>query len=172
MDRHSLMLAALAASDGAVHSPSQVQKLFFMLDREIPAHVGGPFFQWMPFDYGPFDVEVYTELQTLAHQNLVTIEQAVYVRVHRYRLTPQGQRAGDECLRQMTPAVAEYLQALSAWVRHLSFAQLVSAVYQSYPDMAVNAVFRSHTGAAVAADAPAPSVQTGIGRRHTPTPRP
>jgi|SRR6266850_6055654 len=142
MDRQSLMLAALAASDGATHSPVQVQKLFFLLDQEIPSHVGGPYFHFIPYDYGPFDVEVYDELKNLEQQDLVAIEREPYTRWKMYRLTPQGQRKGDELLGKMKPAVAAYIRKLSEWVRSLSFAQLVAAIYRKYPDMQVNSVFR------------------------------
>jgi uncharacterized protein len=74
MDRQSLLLAALAASDGATHSPVQVQKLFFLLDSEIPSYTGGPHFHFIPYDYGPFDAAVYDELANLEEQGFVVIE--------------------------------------------------------------------------------------------------
>jgi hypothetical protein len=142
MDRQSLMLAALAASDGATHSPVQVQKLFLLLDKEIPSHVGGPHFHFVPYDYGPFDAEVYDELTNLEAKDLVVIEREPHTRWKIYRLTPRGQRMGDELLGTMKPSVAAYIRKLSAWVRSLAFAQLVSAIYKEYPEMQVNSVFR------------------------------
>jgi hypothetical protein len=142
MDRQSLILAALAASDGAPHSPVQVQKLFFLLDREIPSHTRGPHFHFIPYDYGPFDVEVYDELKQLEQKELVIIEQPPSIRWKTYRLTPHGQHIGEKSLNEMGETAASYIRRVSAWVRKYSFAQLVSAIYKKYPDMQVNSVFR------------------------------
>jgi uncharacterized protein len=142
MDRQSLMLAALAASDGAIHSPVQVQKLFFLVDQQIPSHTGGPHFHFVPYDYGPFDVDVYNEIENLAQQELKLIEQHSPTHWKTYRLTPKGQRRGEELAGSMNPAVAAYLRNVSEWVRSLSFTQLVSAIYKKYPEMQVNSVFR------------------------------
>jgi hypothetical protein len=143
MDRDSLILAALAASDGARHTPVQVQKLLFLLDRHIPTYTGGPHFHFIPYDYGPFDAEVYNELEKLEQKSLVFIEQHPGSRWKTYRLTPQGQHRGDKVLREMDDRAAEYIRKVSAWVRSLSFPQLVSAIYKAYPEMQVNSVFHS-----------------------------
>jgi hypothetical protein len=46
----------------------QVQKLFFLLDENIAADLGGRQFSFEPYDYGPFDRAVYSELELLARQ--------------------------------------------------------------------------------------------------------
>lgn len=142
MDRQSLMLAALAASDGAIHSPVQVQKLFFLLERGIPTYTGGPHFHFVAYDYGPFDLEVYDELGRLEQRGLVSIEQQPSTRWKSYRLTPQGQHIGEKRLAEIAAPAAMYIREVSKWVRSLSFAQLVSAIYKAYPEMQVTSVFR------------------------------
>jgi uncharacterized protein len=142
MDRQSLMLAALAASDGATHSPVQVQKLFFLLDKRIPSYTGGPHFHFIPYDYGPFDPEVYDELHKLEQKGLVIIEHQPSTRWKSYRLTPQGQQWGEKLLGEIDEIARRYIRDVSRWVRSLSFAQLVSAIYKAYPEMQVNSVFR------------------------------
>jgi hypothetical protein len=136
------MLAALAASDGATHSPVQVQKLFFLLDRRIPSYTGGPHFHFVPYDYGPFDPEVYDELNRLEQQGFVVIEQQTSTRWKSYRVTPQGQQRGEKLLSEINATAAMYIKDVSKWVRSLSFPQLVSAIYKAYPEMQVNSVFR------------------------------
>jgi uncharacterized protein len=142
MDRQSLMLAALAASDGAIHSPVQVQKLFFLLDRRIPTYTGGPHFHFIPYDYGPFDPEVYDELRKLEENGFVIIEQHPSIRWKSYRLTQQGQQVGEKRLGELDERAVSYIRDISKWVRSLSFAQLVSAIHKAYPEMQVNSVFR------------------------------
>ena len=58
MTRKEVVLAALAPAKHAPHSPVQVQKLIFLIDRNIPREVGGPHFDFQPYNYGPFDKAV------------------------------------------------------------------------------------------------------------------
>ena len=140
--RADFVLAVLAASDGVEHTPVQVQKLLFLLDERVGNRVGGPFFNFEPFDYGPFDREVYSELERLQTVGLVEIERDVNTDWKTYRVTGPGLDQGRAYLNALPLNVSEYIRQLSKWVRGLSFADLVSAIYQAYPAMKANSVFR------------------------------
>ena len=142
MDRRDYVLAVLAAADGASLGPVQVQKLFFLLDEKIPELVGGPHFDFKPCAYGPFDSGVYRDLDALARRELIEISTAGFARVRTLRVTMAGQARGSELLDTLHSNAAAYIRKLSKWVRSLPFAALVSAVYQAYPAMRVNSVFR------------------------------
>ena len=141
MQRTELVVAALAASGARkAFTPVQVQKLFFLLDREAPHLFSGPHFDFQPYDYGPFDRAVYIELDNLSATGMVQIENSG--RVRRYCLTNGGMKLGEDVLLTMSNASRDYLQKLSEWIAALSFQQLVSAVYLRHPDMKVNSVFQ------------------------------
>jgi uncharacterized protein len=143
MNRKEAVLAAMAASHGAVHSPVQIQKLMFLLDRNVPNFVNdGPQFDFQPYDYGPYDRTVYNELEALAEDGSVEIIEAPDLRRRSYRLTPLGQERGDHLITQLGSSTAAYAHKLSEFVRRLTFAQLVSTIYRKYPEMKVNSVFR------------------------------
>lgn len=143
MDRPEIVLAAMAASKGAVHTPVQMQKLLFVIDRKISQDVGGPHFNFEPYDYGPFDQGVYQVLEQLAKNGDVEIDVNAGTRRRTYRLTPQGQRTGDALLSsKVSTAVGQYITRLSEWIRRQTFAELVSAIYRAYPEMRANSVFR------------------------------
>ena len=61
-----IVLAALAASKGAAHSPVQIQKLLFLLDRKLADRLEGPHFNFVAHNYGPFDRAIYDQLEELA----------------------------------------------------------------------------------------------------------
>ena len=64
--RSEIVLAAVAAGgSGARFFPVQLQKLLFLIDREIPELVHGPHFRFIPYYYGPFDKGLYVELGRL-----------------------------------------------------------------------------------------------------------
>jgi uncharacterized protein len=142
MTRTEYILAVLSASDGAPLSPVQVQKLAFLLDRKLSARTGGPHYNFEPYDYGPFDKDVYADLRTLAAAGDVEIDAAPTHVTRRYRPTPGGLERGRELLGRLDADAAEYVRDLSAWVRGQPFAALVTAVYNEYPEMRVNSVFR------------------------------
>ena len=139
MDRKQVVLAALAPAMGGTHTPVQVQKILFLIDREIPKLIGGPVFHFEPYDYGPFDKDVYDELEALRKRGLVEVTE---VRYRRYRLTDAGQEAGQKALASLGNAASNYIKNVSGFVRKLSFDQLVSAIYKAYPEMKANSVFK------------------------------
>lgn len=141
MDRGDYVLAVLSAgSEQARFSPVQVQKLFFLLDREVPDQVGGPYFSFQPYDYGPFDSKVYNELDRLELLSLV--DRVGHGSYRNYLLTPEGIRRGQTALATLPEELRRYIGDLSKWTRSLSFNQLVSEIYRRYPDMKVNSVFK------------------------------
>jgi len=142
MERRDVVLAALAAGKGAPHQPVQVQKMLFLLDKEIGPALGGPHFDFTPYAYGPFDASVYDELDGLAAAGLVEIDSRGGTKRRTYMLTPSGQAEGDRLLNGLHASVSEYIRALSEWLRSLTFDQLVSTIYKLYPDMQARSVFR------------------------------
>lgn len=142
MKKDDFVLAVLAASNGAIHTPVQVQKLFFLLDKNISNRVGGPFFKFQPDAYGPFDRDVYMTLENLQTNEFVCIQKDSKSLYKTYRTSPQGGIMGEKCLSQLDLDVRDYIRDLSAWVRSLTFTELVSTIYKMFPEMKVNSIFR------------------------------
>lgn len=141
MQKHEFVLAALSAGDDLLDfSPVQVQKLFFLLDREIPGPVGGPHFAFEPYDFGPFDKEVYRSLDLLQLSGLAKV--GGQGRFRRYYLTPEGFEQGQQHLETLPREVRLFISELAKWVRSLSFSQLVSSIYQHYPEMRAKSIFQ------------------------------
>lgn len=141
MERHEIILAALSAGgENATFTPVQVQKLFFLLDREAAHLVDGPHFNFTPYDYGPFDRAVYDGLDSLAQQNLARVQNTGRYRV--YTLSQKGFQQGAAKLGELPEAARHYVANVAQWVRQLSFEQLVASIYNRYPEMKANSVFR------------------------------
>ena len=142
MDTEAFVLMALAAGDEKTYSPVQVQKLLFLLDDNIPNDVGGPHFQFQPYDYGPFDKEVYVVLEQLARKKLVSIIPTGRG-WNKYMLTPKGFDYGREHLESLNNKSRQYTKKLAEFVTTVSFSQLVSTIYSHYPEMKENSVFNN-----------------------------
>lgn len=141
MDRNALILAALAAAgEGAGFTPVQVQKLFFLIDKEAHHLVGGPHFSFQAYDYGPFDRSVYDAIEALAPAGDTSIRLSGKYRT--YGLTHQGFAKGIAAQEELSDGARSYLEQLAGWVRGQTFEQLVASIYKRYPEMKENSVFR------------------------------
>lgn len=140
MERKDLVLAVLSSAKGALHSPVQVQKMFFLVDENISEYVGGKYFCFKPWSYGPFDNSVYIELEELAKEGFIEIcPQQTW---RSYRLTEKGQAKGEKLFKGLNKNARDYIREISIFVRGLTFTQLVSVIYKEYPEMRTNSVFQ------------------------------
>ncbi len=139
MTKKEIVLMALAPAKSD-HTPVQVQKSIFLIDRNISESIGGERFNFVPYSYGPFDIDVYKTLEQLQEEGMVEINRGQDWKT--YRLTAEGQEEGERLLQSIESSKRDYITAVSEFVQKLSFNALVSAFYKAYPDMRVNSVFR------------------------------
>lgn len=141
--RQELVLAALASGQSSSElSPVQAQKLFFLIDENVENEIGGRMYSFTPYDYGPFDSSVYSDLDSLSHGDGACIEISRAGRYRTYRLTDCGRTIGLNKLKSISPVAADYFGRAKDWVKGLSFQALVKAIYQAYPKMRTNSIFR------------------------------
>lgn len=140
--RQELVLAALSAGQtNSELSPAQTQKLFFLIDQNVAGALGGPLFNFEPYDYGPFDSAVYSDLDCLSgFSGHVDVNRNGRYRT--YRLTDLGRQVGEAKLATLNPEARDYLPRARDWVASLSFQDLVRAIYQAYPAMRAKSIFR------------------------------
>ena len=145
MDKSQFVLATMTLFPDREFSPVQVQKLFFLLDRHLPEITdcakGVPYFDFVPKDYGPSDNTVYEVLAALNSRGLMQIAGNGWRTKRTYMISVAGFQEGTTHLSFMSPAVRNYIERLGNWVLSLSFRQLITEIYRSYPEMKVNGVF-------------------------------
>jgi uncharacterized protein YwgA len=142
MDQEGIILVCMAPASGTPFTPVMLQKLMFLVDKQVAKYVEGPHFHFIPHLYGPFDLEIYNALEQLEIEGEVIISSSPLSTRRTYQLSPSGQQKGDKLFKSIDPIAQEYITRASKWVQSLSFAQLVSAIYKAYPDMKENSVFR------------------------------
>ncbi|GMV07916.1 MAG: hypothetical protein AMXMBFR53_41910 [Gemmatimonadota bacterium] len=144
MHRRDWTLLAIASGDAAVTQPVQLQKALFLLGEKLtPDHLGTEaFYEFTPYDYGPFSKAVYSDAEALEAEGLVAIRRPPDTRFNLYVATLAGQQRAAELRGGLSPEASEYLDRLMSWVRSLSFQELVKAIYQSFPEMKANSVFQ------------------------------
>jgi hypothetical protein len=137
-------LLVIAANGGRPIEPVQLQKSLFLIGRNVPLKRLGvaEFYQFSPYDYGPFCSKVYEDAEQLERDGLVYIARPPFTRFNMYSPTDRG-IARAKALRSALPAsTSEYLQKVVAWTTELTFNQLVSSIYDAFPEMRANSVFQ------------------------------
>ena len=136
-NRRDIVAAAFAgAGSGAVYDPIRVQNLLFLIDRVVSDRIGGPFFDFHPGPYGPFDGAVYDVIGEMAAAGDAVIDESD--RYLRYLLTEPGRAKGEAVLASIEPPVADYFRRAARWARLMPHLRMLAAIRRAYPEMAGN----------------------------------
>ena len=142
MKREDVLLAILAVADGRGYQPVQMQKAMFLLQQNLSGLITeGECYYFEPYDYGPFDKQVYEDAETLSCSDLVEITKSPNGRWKTYAASALGSERGTAVLQTLPKDYQGYISAVSSWVRSLGFNELVKSIYAMYPDMKKNSVF-------------------------------
>ena len=136
------LLATLNAAGNKGLSPVQFQKSVFLLAQQLfGPHSGAYFYKFIPYNYGPFCMDIYKDAEHLASQGMIEINREGRSWPE-YRITPSGQAYVVQ-LRPLIPMqVQDYMQRVVQWTQNLSFPELVRAIYQTYPEYRSRSVFQ------------------------------
>lgn len=134
-----LIVLFLAGKKGL--TPAQLQKTLFLLKKNI-LDVAKLDYDFQPYNYGPFDVEVYRDAEGLASNGLCKI---YYENGHNwgsYHITSNGMVTAKEKIKEIKPNIKNYLEQVISWVQSISFQKLIGAIYNKYPEYKVNSIFK------------------------------
>jgi DNA-binding PadR family transcriptional regulator len=143
LGREEFVLLVLGLTNGAELSPVQLQKLFFLLDKNIGSSIGGPFFNFKPYHYGPFDKSLYQVIDKLAADGLVEITDEQPSSPRSFKITSVGIKKGKAELKrwQLPKEFVKYISSIAVFVTTLSFRDLILAIYNEYPEMKEKSIF-------------------------------
>lgn len=143
MNRRELILTILAAADGRTYTPVQMQKSVFLICDQFPEIINeGPGFNFEPYDYGPFDAAVYSEIDQLARSGKAVIAPSGSGNWNTYAASDRGVEEGWQLSHSLNKDVSDYIEKVSEWVRSMTFSKLVRSIYDAYPQMRANSIFR------------------------------
>lgn len=141
MNKEEIVLLVLSSSNGGSYSPVQIQKLFFLIDKNLGKKIGGPHFDFRPYHYGPFDKNLYFVINELERKKLIEIIPEQINRPRSFKLTSTGQAYGIGLLNKLKQNYKDYISKVDSFVRETSFQDLVLAIYKEYPEMKEKSIF-------------------------------
>lgn len=142
MERRYWTLLVLDEAGPTGLSPIQLQKSLFLIGRNLPNEVGNDYYEFVPYNYGPFDARVYSDAQHLVRLGLAQVIQVAGRNWSYYTVTSEGHGVAHHLRNtEVSPKMSEYITKVVKWVQSLSFAQLLSAIYKAYPQYKAKSVF-------------------------------
>ena len=142
MNRKDWLLLVIAAAEGDLLSPVQLQKSMFLLGKEQESAVGKGYYEFVAYAYGPFCVDLYRDAEELEHSGLVSIHLNLSGRWREYRATPVGATKAEQIQQCVNEQVIEYVKRTVCWVQTMSFHELVKKIYDKYPMYRKHSVFQ------------------------------
>ena len=142
LQREEIALVVLSLAEGGAFTPVQIQKALFLASEKVSSGFRDLRYNFQPYDYGPFDSQVYADVESLRKRGLAQINQEPGSRWRTYSATEGGIAEGHHMARQLTEQQRAVLGRIVHLVRSLSFNDLVSAIYRAYPGMRERSVFR------------------------------
>jgi hypothetical protein len=140
-NREDWLLMALAHRRGQPITPAQIQKAMFLMRMEAGRFVQPGFYEFIPYNYGPFDATIYHDLDALASRGLVSGGASPGRNWKTYAVTAEGMAAAERVVQMTDPAATRFLHDVVDWVCSLSFPGLVRSIYAKYPEFKANSVF-------------------------------
>jgi hypothetical protein len=142
MERRDWTLLVLDRAGTTGLSPIQLQKTLFLIGKNLRAEVGDDYYEFVPYNYGPFDPRVYQDAEYLVAHGFAQMIQVSGRSWSYYTITTLGHGVAHHITEtELTERADQYLTKVVTWVQSLSFAQLLTAIYKAYPQYKAKSVF-------------------------------
>jgi uncharacterized protein len=142
MERRDWTLLVLDKAGPTGLSPIQLQKTLFLVGKNLGDEVGADYYEFVPYNYGPFDARVYQDAEYLMVHGFAQMVQMSGRRWSYYTITSLGHGVAYHMIEaELSERADQYLTKVVAWVQSLSFSQLLTAIYKAYPEYKAKSVF-------------------------------
>ena len=142
--REDWCLLVLGAADGAPLQPVQLQKSLFLIGENVKPAANGlsaGFYAFEPYDYGPFDSDVYADADELVSEGLAIVATRPGRSYREYAATPLGVKRAAVIAARLPSEARDYVRRVVDWARTRSFSEIVRAIYENYPEQRARSVF-------------------------------
>ena len=141
MNKDDLLLMVMAAGEGAPLTPVQLQKSLFLISENLKGTIESTY-SFMPYHYGPFDAEVYSDADSLEAEGFLYSARSPRGTWVDRAITPKGLLRAEELRKEVPEPIRQYVEDVVKWTQSLSFSSLVKAIYDQYPSYRKNSVFQ------------------------------
>ena len=138
VSRSDILLAIIAAANGAELSRVQLQKVAFLLSEEFKDNLPADFYTFDKYNYGPFCIDIYNDTEMLHYWGWIRIRAGKERRFDTYSIAEPF----DPQRIQLDGEITNFIKNTVAWVIDMSFGEIVRAIYWLFPEYRENSIFR------------------------------
>ena len=138
MTRQDLLLGIIAAADGARLTPTQLQKVAFLLGEEFRDEMPEDYYRFEEEAFGPFSDDVYSDAEALRRAGRIDISINLDGGWKEYAFIGRGNR---DMLARIPKHIASYIDDTTRWARQIGFWELVREIIRRYPEYREYSVF-------------------------------
>lgn len=122
--------------------PIQIQKAIFLIEKECIENKNfAKTFNFVPYNYGPFDKDIYNDLQTLIQKNFVASEWNGNIKQYKTTEDTALFDYSNELVTHYGETFIDNVKNITDFVSNLSFDELLNWLYNKYPEMAEKTVY-------------------------------
>lgn len=118
-----------------------IMKTLFLIWHRSKRKIRG-YFCFEPYLYGPYSLEVYSELRSLLADGLAIQPPHPVQEWTNYYLTGKGRMRANKVIEKFDPKIVSFIENIVEEISHLTFFELLQKVYSEAPDFAANSVLR------------------------------
>ena len=138
MERKYLLLRIIAAADGERVTPTQLQKVAFLLGEDFRDEMPDDYYTFNKEGFGPHCLEIYGDADELRRERRIDTSRNPRGGWQEFQFIGYRNWEGMECI---SKPIADYIDETMRWARQKSFKELVSAVYTRFSEYRANSVF-------------------------------
>ena len=135
-------LLIIAAEGDTGLTPIQIMKSAFLVGKCGLPDLPSDFYLFSPYNYGPFNPDVYRDVEMLVNMGLVLETREAGRNWSKYIVAPSGLQHVEDLKSRVAREFSDYIDEVVSWVKSLTFNQLLQAIYAKYPEMRENSVFQ------------------------------
>jgi hypothetical protein len=142
MERWQLLLLFVGSGKAANQEldPVRIMKGMFLL--EMQGGLENHSYNFEPYDYGPFSISVYNDLDLLEGKKLIERIPRLGRNWSYVRVTDEGRNQTKSLEQQAKPEQLELISKVHSDVLDKTFAELLRHIYDKYPKYAGRSVFQ------------------------------
>ena len=139
LDRQDVVLLIAAGAEGNYPlDPIRLMKGCFLVSQRGKA-AWRSLFDFRPYDYGPFDSDVYRSRDALVSRGMLEVRRQG--RYGSYMLTDAGREKVASLRNQIGEQSSDWFAQIGRYVTSRSFNDLLDEVYAAFPDFATRSVY-------------------------------
>jgi hypothetical protein len=141
-----LLYAPVEGGSKSIEGTTRIVKGIFLIDRMFQEKLDGftgTGFEFRPYKYGHFDQSIYEAIDRLRAEELVEKRANGKYKGDEFRLTMEGEQIARQAYNELDDDEKELLSWIKGKHVNQPVAQLLSFVYNRYPDMAEESQYKA-----------------------------